>query len=78
MELIPAAIEATLVAFRTALASFIMRSDIAGDDLKQDSSWSVIVAGEEDQLQSKIDIFAAEEVSNRLCHLLGLVKNSHL
>lgn len=66
VELIPAAIEAAIVAFRTALASFIMRTDIAGNDLKQDSNWSVIVAGEEDQLQSTIDIFAAEEVSDSL------------
>lgn len=43
-----------------------MRTDIAGNDLKQDSNWSVIVAGEEDQLQSTIDIFAAEEVSDSL------------
>lgn len=73
VDLIPAAIEAAIVAFRTALSSFVMRTDIAGDDLKQDSNWSAIVTGEEDQLQSKIDIFAAEEVSNRLYHLLGLV-----
>ncbi|CAM1511659.1 Fc.00g091720.m01.CDS01 [Cosmosporella sp. VM-42] len=65
-ELIPAAIEATLIAFRTALSSFIVRNDIVGNDPQQEDSWSVVVSGQEVELQRKIDDFTTSQSLHQL------------
>ncbi|KAF7559526.1 hypothetical protein G7046_g4638 [Stylonectria norvegica] len=61
VELIPSAIDAVLVAFRTACASFTARNDIIGNDSQKGGCWSVIVAGEEAEFEQKIDDFGTSE-----------------
>ncbi len=48
-ELVPAAIEAVLVAFRTGLRSVEVRQDIEPDVQIISSSWSMILAIQEEQ-----------------------------
>lgn len=62
LELIPAAIEAVMIAFRTSMASLTMRDDIVGLDRGHESCWSVVVSGEEQELQRKLDEFSETEV----------------
>ena len=48
-ELVPAAIEAVLVAFRTGLRSVEVRQDIEPNDQSTSPSWSMILAIQEEQ-----------------------------
>ena len=48
-ELVPAAIEAVLVAFRTGLRSVEIRQDIEPNDQSTSPSWSMILAIQEEQ-----------------------------
>lgn len=48
-ELVPAAIEAVLVAFRTGLRSVEVRQDIEPNAQNTSSSWSMTVAMQEEQ-----------------------------
>lgn len=48
-ELVPAALEAVLVAFRTGLRSVEVRQDIEPNALDTSSSWSMIVGIQEGQ-----------------------------
>lgn len=66
IELIPNAIEAAMVAFRTSMASLTMRDDIVGLDGQRESCWSVVVSGGEQELQRKIDEFSTIEVGDSL------------
>lgn len=62
VELLPAAVEAVLIAFRTGLRSIEVRDDI--ERVSKDAShvWSVIVGMEEDQAFRELSAFSAAKV----------------
>jgi naphtho-gamma-pyrone polyketide synthase len=65
-ELLPAGIEAVLVAFRTALRSFEIRNDIESPLPGAPQSWSVVVSAQEDQMNDLIEAYSLARV--RLIH----------
>lgn len=65
-ELVPVATEAVVVAFRTALVSYITKSNIVGDGEEQGESWSVLTSGQEKEIEEKIKEFTTSEVSQPL------------
>jgi len=64
-ELIPAGIEAVLVAFRTGLRSLELRNDIERPIPESSRSWSVVVSAYEDQAAELIETFSLKKVSLR-------------
>jgi naphtho-gamma-pyrone polyketide synthase len=82
-ELIPAAVEAVLIAFRTGLRSIVVRDDI--EEVSQDASsvWSVIVGMERNQAIQELENFSTAkvylsmifQVSPALLTYLGLLCN---
>ncbi|GLA36716.1 type I Iterative Polyketide synthase (PKS) [Aspergillus niger] len=60
-ELVPAALEAVTVAFRTALRSLILRSDLVPTVEETPESWSAIVGVSETEATSAIRSFNAEK-----------------
>ena len=69
-ELLPAAVEAVLVAFRTGLRSFEARNDIEPRSVAS-PVWSAIVGIQEEQAASILDAFSKEKV-NTFTQLLRL------
>jgi naphtho-gamma-pyrone polyketide synthase len=67
-ELIPAGIEAVLVAFRTGLRSLELRNDIERPIPETSRSWSMVVSAKEEQAAESIQTFCLNKVS-----LLGFV-----
>jgi len=66
-ELIPAAIEAVLAAFRTGLCSLELRNDIESPVRDISRSWSAVVSAEEAQAAELIHTFSSANVSLRSC-----------
>lgn len=64
-ELVPAGIEAVIVAFRTALRSLILRDDIEPINDVSTSSWSVVVSAQEVDIANRIGHFNQKSVSSR-------------
>lgn len=62
VELLPAAVEAVLIAFRIGLRSIEIRDDIERVSKNNSSTWSVIVAMEEDQASRELSAFSAAKV----------------
>jgi naphtho-gamma-pyrone polyketide synthase len=71
-ELVPAGIEAVLVAFRTGLRSLELRNDIVRPVPETSRSWSVVVSGQEEQVATYIEAFNIKKVSPsiRVRHLI--------
>ena len=63
-ELLPAAVEAVLVAFRTGLRSFEARSDIEPRSVAP-PIWSVIVGMQEEQASAILDAFSKANVNSQ-------------
>lgn len=61
-ELVPAAVEAVLIAFRTGLRSIEVRDEIDQGSQSASPVWSVIVGMEESQALTELDAFSAEKV----------------
>lgn len=62
-ELIPAAVEAVLTAFRTALCTLAALEDIEGPNQDKHQSWSAVVNIQEDEASELIKLFILEKVS---------------
>ncbi len=62
VELLPAALEAVLIAFRTGLRSIEARDDVERSSQSASSVWSVIVGMGEDQALKELDAFSAAKV----------------
>lgn len=67
-ELIPAGIEAVLVAFRTSLRSLELRNDIERSSSEKSRSWSVVVSAQEAQATELIHKFSLTNVGT---YMLG-------
>lgn len=70
-ELVPAGVEAVLVAFRTGLRSLELRDDIEKPIPDVSHSWSVVLRIQEDQASKAIDAIISAKVCIRLhqwCH----------
>ena len=61
-ELLPAAIEAVLVAFQTVLRSFEARNDIEHRSVAS-PVWSVIVGVQDEQASTTLDAFSEAKVN---------------
>lgn len=61
-ELIPAGVEAVLVAFRTALLSFVLRHDLEQPISGIPKSWSVVVSASHSEAVSLIENFCEAKV----------------
>jgi hypothetical protein len=61
-ELIPAGIEAVLVAFRTAHRSFLIRDDIEKPLPGAPRSWSAVVSAQEEQMNELIEAYSLARV----------------
>jgi naphtho-gamma-pyrone polyketide synthase len=66
-ELVPAAIEAVLTAFRTGLCSLELRNDIESPVHDISRSWSAVVSAEEAQAAECIQTFSSANVSLSCC-----------
>lgn len=62
-ELIPAGVEAVLVAFRTALRSLATRNEIELPVPEANQSWSAVVSLKEARANELIEAFGQESVS---------------
>ena len=62
-ELLPAAVEAVLIAFRTGLRSVEVRNDIEQGSRGVSPVWSVIVGMEEDTALKALNAFSRAKVS---------------
>lgn len=62
-ELLPAAVEAVLIAFRTGLRSVEVRNDIEQSSQSVSPVWSVIVGLEENQALKELNAFSNAKVS---------------
>lgn len=69
-EVIPAGVEAVLVAFRTALFSPILRNDIEKSSPGMSPSWSVVVTLQEAEAVKFIETFDRAGVS---CRAYGFI-----
>jgi hypothetical protein len=67
-ELVNIASETVIIAFRTALHSSSIKNDTVGNNEEHGRSWSVIIPGEEKEVQEKLDRWGKSEVS--LCYWL--------
>lgn len=61
-ELIPAGIEAVLVAFRTGLRSLELREDIERPVAGASQSWSVVVNGKEEEVIASLEAISSTKV----------------
>jgi naphtho-gamma-pyrone polyketide synthase len=61
-ELIPAGVEAVLVAFRTALRSAILRNDLEEPIHGMSRSWSVVVSLQQADADALINAFCMDKV----------------
>lgn len=61
-ELVPAGIEAVIVAFRTGLRSLELRNAIEGSNLGDSRSWSVIASAREVEAAEMIESFSSTKV----------------
>lgn len=62
-ELLPAAVEAVLIAFRTGLRSIEVRDDIERSSQSELPMWSVIVGMDESQALKELNVFSAAKVT---------------
>lgn len=62
-ELVNIASETVIFAFRTALHSFSIKKDTVGNNEEHGRSWSVIIPGEEEEIQEKLDRWVESGVS---------------
>ncbi|WAO85142.1 Polyketide synthase [Fusarium falciforme] len=65
-ELVNIASETVIIAFRTALHSFSIKNDTVGNNEEHGRSWSVIIPGEEKEVQAKLDRWGASENLHKL------------
>ncbi|RMJ14368.1 hypothetical protein CDV36_005974 [Fusarium kuroshium] len=60
-ELVNLASETIIFAFRTALHSFSIKNDTVGNNEEHGRSWSVIISGEEKEIQERLDRWGESE-----------------